>query len=91
MCLCALALIWTLNDLRDNLDFSLALLFVGALYRCYTCVYISFSSLSRSKTFSLLFFSFICTSDGCFTRTGFIQILRLCNLLIITFLQTNMA
>lgn len=48
MRLCALALIWTLNDLRDNLDFSLALLFVGALYRCYTCVYISFSSLSRS-------------------------------------------
>lgn len=46
------------------------------------------------KTFSLLFlvfFSFICTSDGCFTRTGFIQILRLCNLLIITFLQANMA
>lgn len=43
MRLCALALIWTLNDLRDNLDFSLALLFVGALYRCYACIYISFS------------------------------------------------
>lgn len=49
MRLCALALIWTLNDLRDNLDFSLALLFVGALYRCYVYIlYISFSSLSRS-------------------------------------------
>lgn len=44
----------------------------------YTFHFPRYHGLKTSSLLFLVFFSFICTSDGCFTRTGFIQILRLC-------------